>query len=92
MILDIKRTAKMYGKTLKEVADNIQAEGSDKVGISVSALSQHIKGNPSVKVLQSIASAIGCKVTELFYDEEGVSSSLHVRCPHCGKTLNIHID
>lgn len=93
MILDIKRAAKLHGITLKEVAAQIQSDGKSTKGISFASLSQHINGNPSVKVLQSIADAIGCKITDLFFDEaEDKQASAKLVCPHCGKPLNIHID
>ena len=52
--MDIKRTIKANGLTVKEVAE--------KMGITPVGLSQHINGNPSVEVLERIAAAIGCNV------------------------------
>jgi transcriptional regulator with XRE-family HTH domain len=96
MILDIKRAAKLHGMTLKEVASKVQSERGGGTGITFASLSQHINGNPSVKVLQGIAEAIGCRVTDLFFEEDdeavgGVPTAKAV-CPHCGKVLNIRID
>ena len=42
--MDIKRTIKANGLTVKEVAE--------KMGITPVGLSQHINGNPSVEVLE----------------------------------------
>ena len=85
MILDIKRAAKLRGISVKELAD--------KLHVASPTLSQHINGNPSVKVLQGIASAMGCNITDLFFAEEGEETpSAKLVCPHCGKPLNIHID
>ena len=39
-------------------------------------LSQHINGNPSVEVLERIATAIGCDVSELFDRPKETVSSL----------------
>ena len=47
--MDIKRTIKANGLTVKEVAE--------KMGITPVGLSQHINGNPSVEVLERIAAA-----------------------------------
>ena len=51
--MDIKRTIKANGLTVKEVAE--------KMGITPVGLSQHINGNPSVEVLERIAAAIAGK-------------------------------
>lgn len=58
MGLNIKRAIKSRHLEVKEVAI--------KMGISPVGLSQHINGNPSVEVLERIASAIGCDISELF--------------------------
>lgn len=52
--MDIKRSIKANGLTVKEVAE--------RMGITPVGLSQHINGNPSVEVLERIAAAIGCNV------------------------------
>ena len=49
MALRIKEVIKEQGTTVQELAD--------KMGISRVGLSQHINGNPSVEVLERIASA-----------------------------------
>ena len=36
------------------------------MGITPTGLSQHINGNPTVGVLERIAGAIGCDISELF--------------------------
>lgn len=56
--MDIKGAIKAHGLTVKEVAE--------RMGITSVGLSQHINGNPSVEVLQRIASAVGCEVGEFF--------------------------
>ncbi len=58
MSLNIKGAIKARHLEVKEVAA--------KMGISPVGLSQHINGNPSVEVLERIANAIGCDVSELF--------------------------
>lgn len=79
MGLNIKKTIKGYGLEVREVARRME--------ISPTGLSQHINGNPSVEVLQRIADAIGCDISELF--EQPKSDTASLTCPHCGKNINI---
>lgn len=58
MALRIKEVIKEQGTTVQELAD--------KMGISRVGLSQHINGNPSVEVLERIASALNVQVLDLF--------------------------
>ena len=68
MGLNIKNTIKLHGLEVREVAS--------RMGITPTALSQHINGkiykgkrvsaNPSLDILQRIADAIGCDVVDLF--------------------------
>ncbi len=79
MPLDIKKAIKTRGLEVREVAQ--------RMGITPTGLSQHINGNPSVDVLQRIANAVGCDISDLFTkprEEETVIS-----CPHCGKPITI---
>ena len=54
-------------------------------GITQPTLSKTIKNNPSYNTLKKIADTIGMSVSELVSDEEPV------RCPYCGKPLNVTI-
>ena len=65
MALRIKELIKEKGTTVKELAQ--------KMGISNVGLSQHINGNPSVEVLERIASALGVDISELFTPFSGGS-------------------
>lgn len=58
MGLQIKEIIKSRGMTVQDIAE--------RMGISRVGLSQHINGNPSVEVLDRIAKAIGCDISELF--------------------------
>lgn len=79
MALRIKEVIKDKGLSVQELAE--------KMGISRVGLSQHINGNPSVEVLDRIASALDVPVTELF--EQPKSDTASLTCPHCGKSINI---
>ena len=82
MGLNIKKTIKDYGLEVREVAKRME--------ISPTGLSQHINGDPSVEVLQRIADAIGCDVSELF--EHPKKDFLSLTCPHCGKDISIKVE
>ena len=79
MPLRIKEVIKERGTTVQDLAE--------RMGITRVGLSQHINGNPSVEVLERIASAIGCPVTELF--EQPNKDVLSLTCPHCGKSITL---
>lgn len=81
MGLNIKKTIKNYGLEVREVAK--------RMNITPTGLSQHINGNPSVEVLDRIAEAIGCDVSELF--EQPPKDGLQINCPHCGKEITLEI-
>ena len=82
MPLRIKEVIKERGTTVQDLAE--------RLGITRVGLSQHINGNPSVEVLERIASAIGCPVTELF--EQPNKDVLSLTCPHCGKSITLKVE
>ena len=82
MPLRIKEVIKERGTTVQDLAERMRIT---RVG-----LSQHINGNPSVEVLERIASAIGCPVTELF--EQPNKDVLSLTCPHCGKSITLKVE
>ncbi|WP_302974247.1 helix-turn-helix domain-containing protein [Paraprevotella clara] len=82
MPLRIKEVIKERGTTVQDLAE--------RMGITRVGLSQHINGNPSVEVLERIASAIGCSVTELF--EQPNKDVLSLTCPHCGKSITLKVE
>lgn len=71
---------KSHGYTVQEVAD--------RMGISRIGLSQHINGNPSVEVLDRIATAIDCQVGDFFES----SKDNTIICPNCGATLKLNAE
>ena len=81
MGLNIKEAIKKNGLEVKEVAE--------RMGISPVGLSQHINGNPSVKVLEKIASAIGCDIADLFDKPQNEHMILKVTCPHCNNIVKL---
>ena len=82
MPLRIKEVIKERGTTVQDLAE--------RMGITRVGLSQHINGNPSVEVLERIASAIGCPVTELF--EQPNKDVLSLTCPHCVKSITLKVE
>lgn len=77
--MDIKKVLKERGYTLVEVAT--------KMGVTKSALSQMVNGNPGVSTLRRIADIVGCQITDFFEDE--IDPTL--KCPHCGKSFKVHL-
>ncbi|MBQ2298830.1 MAG: helix-turn-helix transcriptional regulator [Bacteroidaceae bacterium] len=80
--MDLKKTIKRQGFTLDGVAQ--------EMGISKSAMSQIVNGNPTYSKLQEIATIIGISVSELVSDETDSRTST-LRCPHCGKEIQVEI-
>ena len=64
---DIKKIIKAKGFTLEQVA--AQMSGKDGKGISQSALTQMLNGNPSISRIKEIAKIVGVSVSELVGDE-----------------------
>ena len=62
LTMDIKARIKEHGYTLAEVAA--------KLGVTQSALSQTVKGNPTFDKLQAIAGILGISVAELVADDD----------------------
>lgn len=81
MGLNIKKAIKEHGLEVREVAK--------RMNITPTGLSQHINGNPSIEVLERIASAIECDISELF--EKPQSDTISITCPHCKKQIEIDI-
>ena len=63
----IRDIIEQKGITTKEVAD--------RLGISVSALNQSISGNPSVRVLENIATALDVPMWQLFASPEEIAGT-----------------
>ena len=81
--LDIKRALADHNIT--------QVQLGEKLGLSPQSLTSVIKGNPTVKKLEDIATAIGCDITDLFYPdpaEEAEEKEIPAETESEGKTLN----
>ncbi len=77
--MDIKKVIKERGYTLVQVAT--------EMGITKSAISQIVNGNPNITTLRKIADIIGCQLTDFFDDE----TEPRITCPHCGKDFHIRV-
>ena len=76
----IKELLREKGITAKELASKI---GMTETGLSI-AMGDN--GNPPLKRLEQIATALGVPVTELFdKPKEGV-----IHCTHCGKEIKLN--
>lgn len=84
MTLYIKETASRYGMSIAQLAK--------VMGVYRQTIYYYIEQgdkNP-LGQLEKIADAIGCSVDELFKGEPKEESA--IKCPHCGKPLNIKIE
>ena len=81
----IREILKEQGITTKELAE--------KMGISQSALNQNISGNPSVRILSNIATALNVPIWQLFADPAEIQTkdNTYITCPHCGREIQIEI-
>ena len=78
----IKEVIKKQGTTVQELAE--------KMGISRVGLSQHINGNPSVEVLERIATALDVPLWQLFASPEEVAKETKGEtCHYCGQPILI---
>lgn len=80
IMLKVQTLCKEKGMTLQDVAS--------KLGITYQSLYDCLKGNPTLKRLQRIASILGVSIKDLFEDD-GAPSFI---CPHCGKPLSIKVE
>lgn len=84
MNIYIKETAKRHGLTLIQLGDRLR--------VSRQTIHYYIEQgdkNPMGQ-LEKIANAIGCPIEELYRNTPIEESS--IKCPHCGKPLNIKIE
>lgn len=80
-MIDLKKQIKSKGKTLQEIADTL--------GKSKQNFGQQVNHNPTLSLIEDIASACGCSVSELLRSTEDDNQSVSISCPHCGKPIQI---
>ena len=88
----IRKVIKEKGFTLEQVASRMS--GKNGKGISQSALTQMLNGNPSISRVKEIARIIGVSVSELVADDYLTSSEKEtsvITCPHCGKVITLEV-
>lgn len=91
---EIKNVIKAKGFTLEQVASQMENKNGSK-GISQSALSQMLNGNPSISRVKEIAKMVGVSVSELIGDApitRGAIVGATITCPHCGKDIYLHVE
>ncbi|MBR6592426.1 MAG: helix-turn-helix transcriptional regulator [Prevotella sp.] len=87
--MNIKEVIKSHGWTLERLAAEMTNKNGGK-GISQPSVSSIVNGNPTIDKLQEIATIIGISVSELVSDETDSRTST-LRCPHCGKEIQVEI-
>lgn len=81
--MEIRRIIKKQGLTTQEVAN--------RMGVTLSALNQSISGNPSVKVLEKIASALNVPVWQLFISPEEIEQNkITALIKYNGQLFEVH--
>ncbi|MDD4190275.1 MAG: helix-turn-helix transcriptional regulator [Mangrovibacterium sp.] len=72
------------GEIIKEKGMTMQ-QAADKMGFSRIGLYKHINGNPTIEILQRIATALEVDITELFEPARADEFT----CPNCGTRLTV---
>lgn len=87
--MDLKKKIKALGWTQERLAAEM-TDRTGKKGITQSALTQMLNGDPSISRVQQIASILGVSLSELMSDEDIiVSHSNAITCPYCGRELKL---
>lgn len=60
---------------------------ANKMGISESALSLSLNGNPTISRVKEVADALGIDISDLFTSTIGNNNI--VKCPHCSKPIKL---
>lgn len=91
-IMNIQQVIKNKGFTIAQVAAEMPNNRENKKGMSQGSLSTLLNGNPSISLLQNVATIIGVSLSELVADDNdniGNSATNICVCPHCGKPITI---
>lgn len=68
---------------------------SERMGITLSGVNQHLTGNPSLKVLKQIAEILEVPVWQLLVDPAEIlpkEPTVQITCPHCGKSIAVEVN
>ena len=76
-MLQVKEICSQKGITLQQLAKSL--------GITYQSLYENLNGNPSLKRLQEIATALDVEIADLFRN-----SSDSIRCPKCGAIIELN--
>ncbi len=90
----IKNVIKAKGFTLEQIASQMENKNGSK-GISQSALTQMLNGNPSISRVREIAKIVGVSVSELIGDApvtKDANVGATITCPHCGKDIHLQVE
>ena len=90
----IKNVIKAKGFTLEQVAAQMEDKKNGGKGISQSALTQMLNGNPSISRVKEIARIVGVSVSELVGDDYQDKSEIevtYITCPHCKKEISLEV-
>ena len=93
-MVSIKDVIKAKGFTLEQVASQMESKNGGK-GITQSALTQMLNGNPSISRVKEIARILGVTVSELVGDAParyGETAATVITCPHCHKDIVLSVD
>ena len=78
--INLKKVIKAHGFTLDMVAQ--------RLGVSKSAVSQIVSGNPTLSKLLEISEATGIPLPELVRPENQPPTAT-ITCPHCGQEIRL---
>ena len=80
---NVNKYLKISGMTKQEL--------SKILGVTYNSLWKTITGNPTIKTLEQIASALNCEAWQLLETNKVQPQELTLVCPHCNKPIKINI-
>jgi transcriptional regulator with XRE-family HTH domain len=69
-----------------------QSELADKLGVTRVSLSKTLAGNPTIDTLQRIAVQLSVPLWRLVVDPVDLPTNGSIKCPNCGKIINIKVE
>jgi len=79
-MLRIKEILKEKGFTQEDLAD--------RIGVTRISIVKTLSGNPTIKTLEKIATALDVPLRDLFDGEDKYNV---IACPNCGEKINITV-